>query len=59
MERCGFEFQSEYFINTKEFWEELAHDGYFYIGENIYVPLEERNIQSINFIGEIEWPKSN
>ena len=53
MENKGFEFQTEHFINTKEFWEELAHDGYFRIGEGIYIPLSERNIQSISFIGEI------
>lgn len=49
----GFEFQTEHFINTKEFWEELAHDDYFRIGEGIYIPLETQNIQSIDFIGEI------
>lgn len=53
MENKGFEFQTEHFINTKEFWEELAHDGYFQIGEGLYIPLKERNIVSINFIGEI------
>lgn len=53
MEDKGFEFQTEHFINTKEFWEELAHDSYFQIGEGIYIPLKERNITSISFIGEI------
>ena len=48
----GFEFQTEHFINTKEFWKELAHDSYFQIGENIYIPLSERNIISISYIGE-------
>ena len=49
----GFEFQTEHYINTKEFWEELSHDSYFQIGEGIYIPLETQNIQSIDFIGEI------
>ena len=53
MKDKGFEFQTEHFINTKEFWEELAHDDYFRIGEGIYIPLETQNIQSIDFIGEI------
>lgn len=52
LDNNGFEFQTQYYINTKEFWEELAHDSYFQIGEGIYIPLEERNIVSINFIGE-------
>lgn len=54
MENKGFEFQTEHFINTKEFWEELAHDDYFRIGDGLYIPLAERNIQSINFIGVIQ-----
>lgn len=33
MKNCGFEFQTEHFVNTKEFWEELAHDSYFRIGD--------------------------
>lgn len=53
MDSRGFEFQTEHFINTKEFWDELAHDGYFRIGEGIYIPLEKQNIKSIGFIGEI------
>ena len=48
LDNNGFEFQTQYYINTKEFWEELAHDSYFQIGEGIYIPLEERNIVSIN-----------
>ena len=53
MKDKGFEFQTEHFINTKEFWEELSHDDYFRIAEGIYIPLETQNIQSIDFIGEI------
>ena len=53
MENCGFEFQTEHFVNTKEFWEELAHDSYFRIGDGIYIPLNERNIVSVSFIGNI------
>lgn len=53
MEDRGFEFQTEHFINTKEFWEELAHCDYFRVGEGIYIPLEERNIKSIEYIGDI------
>ena len=49
----GFEFQTEHYINTKEFWEELSHDSYFQIGEEIYIPLAEKNIVSIDFVGEI------
>ena len=49
----GFEFQTEHYINTKEFWEELSHDSYFQIGEGIYIPLAEKNIVSIDFVGEI------
>ena len=54
MENKGFEFQTEHFTNPKEFWEELAHADYFRIGDGLYIPLAERNIQSINFIGEIQ-----
>lgn len=50
MENCGFEFQTKYFINTKEFWNELARAEHFRIGEDIYIPLSERNIKSIEFI---------
>lgn len=53
MEDKGFEFQTEHFINTKEFWEELAHDSYFQIGEGIYIPLSNRKITSIDYIDEI------
>ena len=53
MENYGLEFQTEHFINTKEFWNELAHDNYFRIGEGIYIPLEKRKIKSIIFIDEI------
>ena len=53
MKDKGFEFQTEHFINTKEFWEELSHDSYFQIGEGIYIPLAEKNIVSIDFVGEI------
>lgn len=35
MRNKGFEFQTEHFINTKEFWEELVHDDYFRIGEDV------------------------
>lgn len=52
MENKGFEFQTEHFINTKEFWEELAHDSYFQLGEGTYIPIKERNVSSIIFIGE-------
>ena len=30
MKDKGFEFQTQHYINTKEFWEELSHDDYFY-----------------------------
>ena len=50
MENCGFEFQTKYFINTKKFWDELAHADYFRIGEGMYIPLSERDIKSIEFI---------
>ena len=49
----GFEFHTEHFINTEEFWKELAHDSYFRIGDGIYIPLNERNITSISYIGEL------
>lgn len=53
MKNKGFEFQTDHFINTKEFWEELKHDSYFKVGEGIYVPLEDQNIKSIEYIGDI------
>lgn len=53
MENCGFEFQTEHFVNTEDFWKELAHDDYFRIGDGIYIPLKERNILSISFVGNI------
>lgn len=53
LENNGFEFQTKHYINTKEFWKELSHDSYFQIGEGIYTPLAERNIVSIEFVGEI------
>ena len=49
----GFEFQTEHYINTKEFWEELSHDDYFRLGEGIYIPINEVDITSIGYIGEI------
>ena len=49
----GFEFQTEHYINTKEFWEELSHDDYFRLGEGIYIPINEMDIISISYIGEI------
>ena len=53
MKDKGFEFQTEHLINTKEFWEELSHDNYFRLGEGIYIPINERDITSISYIGEI------
>ena len=49
----GFEFHTEHFINTKEFWEELAHDNYFRISEGFYRPLEKVNILAISCLNEI------
>lgn len=53
MKDKGFEFQTEHYINTKEFWDELSHDDYFRLGEGIYIPINERDITSISYIGEI------
>lgn len=54
MEDGGFEFQTEHFVNTKGFWEELAHDSYFRIGDGIYIPMEEKNVVSVTLIGNME-----
>ena len=53
MKDKGFEFQTEHYINTKEFWEELSHDDYFRLGEGIYIQINEVDITSISYIGEI------
>ena len=53
MKDKGFEFQTEHLINTKEFLEELSHDDYFRLGEGIYIPINESDITSISYIGEI------
>ena len=53
MKDNGFELQTEHLINTKEFLEELSHDDYFRLGEGIYIPINESDITSISYIGEI------
>ena len=53
MKDKGFEFQIEHYISKKEFLEELSHDDYFRLGEGIYIPINEVDITSISYIGEI------